>query len=358
MSPVRLHVGVYAYRREALERYVATPVSELETARRARAAALPRRRACRSRWSRSQRRRSRCASSTIPRMSRRSRRRWPRPGSNERSRTRSTPDTALILCDVWGVVHDGVDALPRRGRAAAPMARRGADGDPAHQRPAHRRGGRGAAGADRPAARCWDGIATSGEAGIAALARARRAGRLHRHRRRPRGARRARRRALPTTTSFADLACTGHRRHPARGRAIMPSELEALAGARRAAPLPQPRPGGHPRRRRRSPARARSPTLYEALGGAVEWYGKPHPRDLRPCACAWPAIRRREPCWRSATRLRTDMLGAARLGHRRGVRRRRNPRAASRSRPISRPNTGLATGDRWRSSTASPKRRR
>ena len=31
MSPVRLHVGVYAYRPEALERYLATPVSELET---------------------------------------------------------------------------------------------------------------------------------------------------------------------------------------------------------------------------------------------------------------------------------------------------------------------------------------
>ena len=31
MSPVRLHVGVYAYRPEALERYVATPVSELES---------------------------------------------------------------------------------------------------------------------------------------------------------------------------------------------------------------------------------------------------------------------------------------------------------------------------------------
>lgn len=30
MSPIRLHVGVYAYRPEALERYVATPVSELE----------------------------------------------------------------------------------------------------------------------------------------------------------------------------------------------------------------------------------------------------------------------------------------------------------------------------------------
>jgi 3-deoxy-manno-octulosonate cytidylyltransferase (CMP-KDO synthetase) len=30
MSPVRLHVGVYASRPEALERYVATPVSELE----------------------------------------------------------------------------------------------------------------------------------------------------------------------------------------------------------------------------------------------------------------------------------------------------------------------------------------
>lgn len=31
MSPVRLHVGVYAYRPQALEQYVATPVSELET---------------------------------------------------------------------------------------------------------------------------------------------------------------------------------------------------------------------------------------------------------------------------------------------------------------------------------------
>ena len=31
MAPTRLHVGVYAYRPEALERYVSTPVSELET---------------------------------------------------------------------------------------------------------------------------------------------------------------------------------------------------------------------------------------------------------------------------------------------------------------------------------------
>jgi 3-deoxy-manno-octulosonate cytidylyltransferase (CMP-KDO synthetase) len=31
MSPVRLHVGVYAYRPEALELYAGTPVSELET---------------------------------------------------------------------------------------------------------------------------------------------------------------------------------------------------------------------------------------------------------------------------------------------------------------------------------------
>jgi 3-deoxy-manno-octulosonate cytidylyltransferase (CMP-KDO synthetase) len=31
MSPLRLHVGVYAYRPEALDHYVATPVSDLET---------------------------------------------------------------------------------------------------------------------------------------------------------------------------------------------------------------------------------------------------------------------------------------------------------------------------------------
>jgi 3-deoxy-manno-octulosonate cytidylyltransferase (CMP-KDO synthetase) len=30
LSPVRLHVGVYAYRPEALERYLTTPISELE----------------------------------------------------------------------------------------------------------------------------------------------------------------------------------------------------------------------------------------------------------------------------------------------------------------------------------------
>lgn len=30
MSPIRLHVGIYAYRPEALQRYVTTPVSELE----------------------------------------------------------------------------------------------------------------------------------------------------------------------------------------------------------------------------------------------------------------------------------------------------------------------------------------
>ncbi len=30
LSPVRLHIGIYAYRRHALETYVATPVSELE----------------------------------------------------------------------------------------------------------------------------------------------------------------------------------------------------------------------------------------------------------------------------------------------------------------------------------------
>src|SRR4029078_10578013 len=40
MSPVRLHVGVYASRPEALERYVATPVSELETRARQEAARL------------------------------------------------------------------------------------------------------------------------------------------------------------------------------------------------------------------------------------------------------------------------------------------------------------------------------
>ena len=35
------------------------------------------------------------------------------------------PKYRLILCDIWGVVHDGVDALFRRGDAAYVVAERG-----------------------------------------------------------------------------------------------------------------------------------------------------------------------------------------------------------------------------------------
>ena len=63
------------------------------------------------------------------------------------------PKYRLILCDVWGVVHDGVELYPgaaerlRQWRGRGPL--RGAD----HQRAAHRRRRRAAARAHRTAAR-------------------------------------------------------------------------------------------------------------------------------------------------------------------------------------------------------------
>ena len=92
MAPVRLHVGVYAYRREALERYVATPASELETLEgleqlRFLVAGVP------VAVVEVRRRPSPCANSTIRRTSRRSSRRWQRPASNELIWTRSIPNT-------------------------------------------------------------------------------------------------------------------------------------------------------------------------------------------------------------------------------------------------------------------------
>ena len=171
MSPVRLHVGVYAYRPEALELYVATPVSELETLE-----GLEQLRflapACRSRSSMWKPRPSRCANSTIRKMSSRSSRHSRRPGSSELSRL-ARSSYRLILCDIWGVVHDGVTLYPgaaerlgqwrREGRCVALItnAPRTAEAvEPSSPGSALPRD-------------AYDFVATSGEAGIEALLGAR-----------------------------------------------------------------------------------------------------------------------------------------------------------------------------------------
>ena len=96
-------------------------------------------------------------------------------GGARRSRARMSyldtldPQYRLILCDIWGVVHDGVDLYPDaaerlrqwRGQGRTVIlitnAPRTAEAVEAQL---------GRIGLPRD---CWDGIATSGEAGIAAL---------------------------------------------------------------------------------------------------------------------------------------------------------------------------------------------
>ena len=216
----------------------------------------------------------------------------------------------LILCDIWGVVHDGISLYPgvadrlrqwgEQGRCVVLItnAPRPADAVALQL---------GRIGLPRD---CWDGIATSGEAGIEALnALGQPVGFLgtldDRAILEARGVR------IVKDEGFTDLACTGiaegrprpedycadlerwaerdvhmHCLNP--DRVVMRGGvLEACAGA--------------------------IADLYEQLGGRVTWYGKPHETIYRhalhlagdPPANEVLAI---------GDSLQTDMLGAARMG--------------------------------------------
>src|SRR3982751_980787 len=75
----------------------------------------------------------------------------------------------LILCDIWGVVHDGVYLYPGAGERLKQWREQGRCVVLITNAP------RPAASVERQLARiglpreCWDAIATSGEAGIEAL---------------------------------------------------------------------------------------------------------------------------------------------------------------------------------------------
>jgi HAD superfamily hydrolase (TIGR01459 family) len=216
----------------------------------------------------------------------------------------------LILCDVWGVVHDGVTLYPGaadrlsqwrdQGRKVILITNAPRTAD-AVTRQLERIG--------LPRA-CWDGIATSGEAGIEALnALAKPVGFVGTRGDlailEDRGVR------IAQGEDFTDLACTGvtedrpdpqdysadlkrwakrdvhmHCLNP--DRVVMRGGvLEACAGA--------------------------IADLYEALGGRVTWYGKPHETIYRhalhlagnPPSSQVLAV---------GDGLQTDILGAARMG--------------------------------------------
>ena len=220
------------------------------------------------------------------------------------------PKYRLILCDVWGVVHDGVTLYPgaaarlrqwrNEGRCVILITNAPRTADAVTRQ-------LGRIGLPRD---CWDGIATSGEAGVEALnALGRAVGFVGTAGDRAilegRGVR------IAEGDEFTDLACTGItedrpkpedycpdlERWAARDvlmhclnpdRVVMRGGvLEACAGA--------------------------IADLYEQLGGRVNWYGKPHEAIYRhalhlagdPPTSEVLAV---------GDALQTDILGAARMG--------------------------------------------
>lgn len=215
----------------------------------------------------------------------------------------------VILCDVWGVVHDGVRLLPgaaerlrqwrSEGRFVVLMTNAPRTADNVAQQ---------LADIGLPSD-CWDEIVTSGEAGIAALLdldapvgfigtaedRAVLEGR---------GVRIAEK-------DFTDLACTGldERRTDV---ADYRDELQDYADRGIAMHCLNPDRlvlrGGVP-----EACAGALAAVYESLGGRVHWYGKPDGpiyRHALELAGNPPA----ETVLAIGDNLQTDMLGACRMG--------------------------------------------
>lgn len=219
------------------------------------------------------------------------------------------PRYRVILCDIWGVVHDGVrlklgvvDRLRqwrRGGRFVILLTNAPRTADDVERQ---------LAGFGLPRD-CWDSIVTSGEAGIAALDalgapvgfigtaedRAVLKGRGVRF----------------TEKDFADLACTGlaeDRPRPEQYRA----QLQRLAAARVRMHCLNPDRmvvrGGVP-----EACAGALADDYQALGGEVAWYGKPFEPIYRHALHVGGEPRPDE-VLAVGDGIETDMLGAARMG--------------------------------------------
>jgi HAD superfamily hydrolase (TIGR01459 family) len=219
------------------------------------------------------------------------------------------PKYRVIFCDVWGVVHDGVHLYPNAEQRLSGWRKEARKVILVTNAP------RTADAVEKQLARiglpadCWDGIATSGEAGIAAL--------LDvgapvgfigtpgdRHVLEGRAVR-------IVDRGFTDLACTGidgvrlnaedYRpdledclKHKVTLHCLNPDRLVIRGGVEEA-------------------CAGAIADLYEAMGGRVEWYGKPH-AHIYEHALHLAGDPPRESVLAVGDSLRTDVLGAARFG--------------------------------------------
>lgn len=220
------------------------------------------------------------------------------------------PEYRVIFCDVWGVIHDGVHLYPGAAERLRGWRDEGRQvilvtNAPRTAEAVEQQLGRIGLPSD-----CWDAIATSGEAGISALNavgspvgfigtpgdRAVLEGR---------GVR------IADGDDFTDLGCTGIdgvRLHAEDYR----DELDRCLG--RGVTLHCLNPDRVVIRGGVEEACAGAiADLYEAMGGAVEWYGKPH-AHIYEHAFHLAGDPPRESVLAVGDSLRTDVLGAARMG--------------------------------------------
>ena len=216
----------------------------------------------------------------------------------------------VILCDIWGCVHDGARLYPGaterlltwrgEGRTIILITNAPRTRD-AVERQLHR------LGLPRDA---WDGIATSGEAGIAALSAIGKpvgfiGTRSDREILDSRGVQ------IADGEAFSDLACTGLDDSRATPGEYRP-DLERLAARDVLMHCLNPdRVVIHDGRM--EPCAGALADVYLELGGRVAWYGKPHEAIYRHALhlAGDPA---RDQVLAVGDGLRTDLVGAARMG--------------------------------------------
>lgn len=216
----------------------------------------------------------------------------------------------LILCDLWGVVHNGVELYPGAAERLRQWRSEGRWVTLLTNAP------RTAQSVEQQLARiglpmeCWDAIATSGEAGIAALnALGKPVGFIGTAD--DRAVLEGRGIAITEDDSFSELACTGLRggqadpesyRGELRGLAERDVHLHCLNPDRMVVR------GGVP-----EACAGAIADMYQMLGGRVTWYGKPFPA-IYEHALSSAGNPPPDEVLAVGDGLQTDVLGAARMG--------------------------------------------
>ncbi|HVL78374.1 MAG TPA: TIGR01459 family HAD-type hydrolase [Sphingomicrobium sp.] len=221
-----------------------------------------------------------------------------------------SPRYRLILCDIWGCIHDGVSLYPgaagrlrqwkQQGRTVVLITNAPRTTEAVEQQLMR-------LGLPRES---WDFVATSGEAGIAAL---KDIGRPVGFIGTPadRAILESRNIEICSDKGFDHLACTGldgHRRDPADYE----PQLRTLAGRGVVVHCLNPDrvviQGGVP-----LACAGALADIYESFGGDVRWYGKPHEAIYRH-ALRLGGDPSPDEVLAIGDGLQTDVLGAARMG--------------------------------------------